>query len=553
MASVELADEQRALDDARQAAADKLASLQTIELMAADDVSQEYMEAVVRGAVEKLSRELTVFGRIDDEEVWRVGLYGVQKDHTPVVIDWRAPFAQSFYQAGFDDPQGLQRRVSYVGSIDELFIEEFTNGQVTGSSPLMAELSRSRGETMKTAVATLQAEQDELVRRDPDESMVIRGGPGTGKTVVGLHRAAWIVYTDQRLLSAELILVIGPTDKYLEYVSSVLPTLGEAKVRQSTLARLLGATSAIGAAIDWPTVLDRFEASLYKREEVMIRRKRVPAEVSIEILDRVAASKLPWRKKRAGVVAGLARFSERPDAQVREAAAELMPPMSAKQAFKRLRNRDVLLRCGVEAEQIDAWLLVEDDGPLRDELKARFEQPPMQYSHVIVDEAQDLTVMQMRAVRRRAKGMTFVGDDAQTSVSGAVGLRAIARELKIEPTELATAYRMSAEIVDWLNDVAQATDLPAVVLIGIRPNGIAVQLNERFDVARKRLDATYDNWRVLSHGDVWSHKGIEYDAVLVDAAAMSPAELYLAASRAAHELVVCNLGPLVSIHDHGTT
>ena len=72
MASVELADEQRALDDARQAAADKLASLQTIELMAADDVSQEYMEAVVRGAVEKLSRELTVFGRIDDEEVWRV-------------------------------------------------------------------------------------------------------------------------------------------------------------------------------------------------------------------------------------------------------------------------------------------------------------------------------------------------------------------------------------------------------------------------------------------------------------------------------------------------
>ena len=112
---------------------------------------------------------------------------------------------------------------------------------------------------------------------------------------------------------------------------------------------------------------------------------------------------------------------------------------------------------------------------------------------------------------------------------------------------------MSAEIVDWLNDVAQATDLPAVVLIGIRPNGIAVQLNERFDVAEKRLDAAYDNWRVLRHGEVWSHKGIEYDAVLVDAADMSPAELYLAASRAAHELVVCNFGPLVSSYDHGTT
>ena len=540
MASVDLASEQRALDEARQAAADKLASLQTIELMAADELSQEYMEAVVRGAVEKLSRELTVFGRIDDEEIWRVGIYGVQKDHTPVVIDWRAPFAQAFYQAKFDDPQGLERRVSYVGAIDELFIEEFTNGQVSGSSPLMAELSRSRGETMKTAVATLQSEQDELVRRDPDEQMVIRGGPGTGKTVVGLHRAAWIVYNDQRLLSAELILVVGPTDRYLEYVSSVLPTLGEAKVRQTTLARLLGPTSPIAAAIDWPTVLDRFEASLYKRESVMIKRQTVPADVAIEILDRVAASKLPWRKKRAGVVAGLARFSGRPDAQVRDAAAELMPPMSAKQAFKRLRNRDVLRKCGLDETQIDAWLQVEDDGPLRDELKARFEQAPMQYSHVIVDEAQDLTVMQMRAVQRRTKGLTFVGDDAQTSVDGAIGLRAIAESLNIEATELTTAYRMSAEIADWLNDLAAATELPAVVLVGIRPNGIAVETNEPFDHAHSRLDAKYDNWRVLRHGDVWSHKGIEYDAVLVDAKDMTAAELYLAASRAAHELVVVN-------------
>jgi len=540
MASVDLASEQRALDEARQAAADKLASLQTIELMAADELSQEYMEAVVRGAVEKLSRELTVFGRIDDEEIWRVGIYGVQKDHTPVVIDWRAPFAQAFYQAKFDDPQGLERRVSYVGAIDELFIEEFTNGQVSGSSPLMAELSRSRGETMKTAVATLQSEQDELVRRDPDEQMVIRGGPGTGKTVVGLHRAAWIVYNDQRLLSAELILVVGPTDRYLEYVSSVLPTLGEAKVRQTTLARLLGPTSPIAAAIDWPTVLDRFEASLYKRESVMIKRQTVPADVAIEILDRVAASKLPWRKKRAGVVAGLARFSGRPDAQVRDAAAELMPPMSAKQALKRLRNRDVLRECGLDETQIDAWLQVEDDGPLRDELKARFEQAPMQYSHVIVDEAQDLTVMQMRAVQRRTKGLTFVGDDAQTSVDGAIGLRAIAESLNIEATELTTAYRMSAEIADWLNDLAAATELPAVVLVGIRPNGIAVETNEPFDDAHSRLDATYDNWRVLRHGDVWSHKGIEYDAVLVDAKDMTAAELYLAASRAAHELVVVN-------------
>ena len=538
MASVELEAEQRALDEARQAAADKLAELQTIELMAADELSQEYMEAVVRGAVEKLSRELTVFGRIDDDEVWRVGIYGVQKDHTPVVIDWRAPFSAAFYQARFEDPLGLSRRVSYVGAIDELFVEEFETGEVSGSSPLMAELSRSRGQTMKTAVATLQSEQDELVRRDPDDVMVIRGGPGTGKTVVGLHRAAWIVYNDQRLLSAELILVVGPTDRYLQYVSSVLPTLGEAKVRQTTLARLLGATSAIGAAIDWPTVLDRFEASLYNRAEVMIRRKRVPGEVSTEILDRVAASRLPWRKKRAGVVAGLTRFSERPEAQVRDAAAELMPPMSAAQAFKRLRNREVLAHCGLTEAEIDQWLAVDDDGPLRDELKARFEQPPMQYSHVIIDEAQDLTQMQMRAVQRRSKGLTFVGDDAQTSVPGAIGLKSIAESLDIDATELTTAYRMSAEIAVWLNELATRTELPAVELVGIRPTGTPVRTEESFASAEARFGEAYDNWRVLRHGDVWTHKGIEYDAVLVDATDMTPAELYLAASRAAHELVV---------------
>lgn len=88
-------------------------------------------------------------------------------------------------------------------------IEEFTRNQVTGSSPLMVELDRSRGNTMKTAVATLQSEQDELVRRSADEVMVLRGGPGTGKTVVGLHRAAWLVYNDRRVLSND-ILIVGP-------------------------------------------------------------------------------------------------------------------------------------------------------------------------------------------------------------------------------------------------------------------------------------------------------------------------------------------------------
>ena len=94
------------------------------------------------------------------------------------MVDWRARFAEGFYQAGFDDPHGLVRRVSYVGCIDDLMIEEFVTGEVSGSSPLMAELSRSRGAEMKAAVATLQSEQDRLVRLDPAARLVLRGGPG---------------------------------------------------------------------------------------------------------------------------------------------------------------------------------------------------------------------------------------------------------------------------------------------------------------------------------------------------------------------------------------
>ena len=104
------------------------------------------------------------------------------------------------------------------------------------------ELARSRGTEMRAAVATLQSEQDKLVRLDPRAKLVLRGGPGTGKTVVGLHRAAWLVYNDTRLTAGK-ILVIGPSDRFLRFVAAVLPTLGEARISQTTFDRLLGPTS----------------------------------------------------------------------------------------------------------------------------------------------------------------------------------------------------------------------------------------------------------------------------------------------------------------------
>ena len=433
---MDIDEERAALERARAAAADKLVALRSKNLVAADALSEEYMQAVVRGAIEKLQNELTVFGRIDDDAPWRIGLYGVEQRGNQLVIDWRAPFAQAFYRATFDDPHELSRRVSYVGSIDELFVEEFATNEVTGSSPLMVELDRGRGDTMKTAVATLQSEQDELVRRDPDARMVLRGGPGTGKTVVGLHRAAWLVYNDRRVLSSD-ILILGPSDRYLQYVASVLPTLGEAKVRQTTFERLIGPTSEIGSSIDWPDVLDRFEASMYSPQPLKIRYKQVSLDDVEAILERVRQSTLPWRDKRKGVESALVRQTGFGAKDVREAVSAVMPACSAAQAWKRLQSPSVLRNLGFDSATIEEWRRVEVDGPLQDELNARFNTNATRYSHVVVDEAQDLTEMQLRSVRRRAVGLTLVGDDAQISQAGAVGLAEIASRLEIEPDIIA--------------------------------------------------------------------------------------------------------------------
>ena len=297
--SSELEQERALLTQARNAVQNRLASLAGIKSGGgADALAGEYIAAVVRGAVEKMQQELVVFGRIDDDDrAWRVGLYGIDEAGDQLVVDWRAPFAQAFYQASIVDPMGLQRRMSYVGAIDDLFIEEFLTGEIRGSSPLMAELSKSRGTQMKAAVATLQSEQDELVRLDPDTKLVIRGGPGTGKTVVGLHRAAWLVYNDTRLTAGQ-ILIIGPSDKFLQYVATVMPTLGEARIKQTTFERLLGPTTIVGSDARWADVLDRYEASLLEPAEMKVGITRLRLPEVTETMQRVSARKLPWKERR---------------------------------------------------------------------------------------------------------------------------------------------------------------------------------------------------------------------------------------------------------------
>ncbi len=538
----ELEEERALLTRARAAVESRLESLSKVSGGGADALAQEYIAAVVSGAIEKLQQDLVVFGRIDDDErPWRVGLYGIDEGGDQLVIDWRARFAQPFYQATNSQPMGLERRISYVGAIEDLFIEEFSTGEIRGSSPLMQELSKSRGTQMKAAVATLQSEQDELVRLDPDRKLVLRGGPGTGKTVVGLHRAAWLVYNDTRLTAGQ-ILVIGPSDKFLQYVATVMPTLGEARIKQTTFERLLGSSTAAGADTRWTEVLDRYEKNLLLPAEVKVGITRIRLPEVTETMARVAARKLPWKERRKTFVQVFANKYDLKVGEVGKAMGSVWPARTATSALKDLKRRTVLESLDAPPDLIETWLADPTDGGVMDEIKARFDGVPAIYGHVIVDEAQDIDEFQLRAIQRRSAGLTLVGDDAQRSSVGGLGLRVAADRLDVEIAELTTAYRMSAEIADWLNDHAAANDIDSVVLVGIRATGVEVVETEGDESVvadyERAFASRWPNTATISSDEVWIHKGVEYDAVVVLTKGMDARQIYLAASRAAHELIL---------------
>ncbi len=203
-----------------------------------------------------------VFGRLDidhpapenppEREVRYVGRLGIRDDdYEPLVIDWRAPAAAPFYRATPVEPLGvLRRRVlrckgsDVVGIEDDLMVAEAPDDLVVvGDGALMAALTRSRGTRMRDIVATIQRHQDEAIRASARGVTEITGGPGTGKTVVALHRAAYLLYSDRRRYEAGGILVVGPSAAYTSYIERVLPSLGEETVTLRSLGDVVDAVS----------------------------------------------------------------------------------------------------------------------------------------------------------------------------------------------------------------------------------------------------------------------------------------------------------------------
>lgn len=215
-------------------------------------------QAARRLAVLDAQHEGLVFGRLDftTEDTRYVGRIGVRNsDYEPLVLDWRAPAAEAFYRATAADPMGVARRRvlrcrndQVVGIEDDLLDDSGrTDLVVIGEGALMASLQRARGHQMRDIVATIQAEQDEAIRAPYQGVTIISGGPGTGKTVVALHRAAFLLYTYRKRLEQGGVLVVGPTDVFMSYIERVLPGLGEDSVRLKSVGDLASDVLGFGS------------------------------------------------------------------------------------------------------------------------------------------------------------------------------------------------------------------------------------------------------------------------------------------------------------------
>lgn len=188
------------------------------------------------------------FGRLDmlrQDDAFYIGRISVTDDDlNNVVVDWRAPVAEPFYRATAIAPMGVARRRHFqthgrrlIGLDDEVFDAEATDDAgftVVGEGALLAALDRERTGRMRDIVATIQSEQDEAIRADLAGVLIVSGGPGTGKTAVALHRAAYLLYTHRQRLASQGVLLVGPSPIFLRYIDEVLPSLGEDEVSLTT-------------------------------------------------------------------------------------------------------------------------------------------------------------------------------------------------------------------------------------------------------------------------------------------------------------------------------
>jgi DNA helicase IV len=459
----------------------------------------------------------------------------------PMVLDWRAPVSRAFYRASARDPQGVavRRRFGFSAGVLTSFEDEHLDrGEELGTASriLTDEIERPRVGPMRDIVATIQPEQDELVRAELDESICVQGAPGTGKTAVGLHRAAYLLYVHRERLRRSGVLVVGPNRAFLAYISAVLPALGEIEVEQSTVEELLSVPA--GAVDSEPAALVKHDArmamvlarALYARigkpvAPIVVSdgsyRWRVSEEALRRVVDDVRREAPPYaigrERVRARVVALLQRQAERRRAEspgepwlrrmgrtkpVVEFLDTVWPAVTPADLVARLLSDEATLAEAAEgildpAEQaairwarpprsarVARWSAA--DAVLLDEAAGLIDRVPS-FGHVVVDEAQDLSAMQCRAIARRSEhgSLTVLGDLAQGTTPWATrnwreSLTHLGKpDARIEA--LTTGFRVPAGVLALANRLVPALGVEVAPAVSLRRDG-ALRVHQVSDV-----------------------------------------------------------------------
>jgi DNA helicase IV len=474
------------------------------------DIAMKKVEEWVdrRLATYERAEQALCFGRIDVDTVEKplyIGRRWVQDDDGVLVVNWQAPAARPFYTATPAVPHGvtLRRRFrldgrTLTGISDEALDGSLGDAAATLDDFLLEELERARDTRMRDIVATIQADQYGLIARGPEPPLVIQGGPGTGKTAVGLHRASYLLFSHRDELRR--VLVVGPNPVFMDYVSHVLPALGEDAVDQRAVEELVE---------DAPvTVSDRPDAERLKadlrlaevvRRAVDLRSEGTPRElvvrldgVFVGVREREVAELLDDARAELGLSAaarerfrmsvlrrfyadygerlgGLAvrAFDEvegalRKDGVLNGFLDAVWPAPKPDQVVRQLlASRERLAEAADGILDADEQALLRRarsgwsaaDLPLLDEARALLRGTDTTYGHVIVDEAQDLTPMQLRMISRRVTGaFTILGDVAQATGPVAYArwdelLRYLPAGEDAEIEELRHAYRVPREIM----------------------------------------------------------------------------------------------------------
>jgi DNA helicase IV len=617
-----------------------------------------------------------VFGRLDhtSSEPIYVGRLGIRdSEFDNLVTDWRAPAAAAFYQATAEDPMDVVRRrvircsgQTVLDVDDDVLIPDAVpeEMQIVGEGALMAALGRSRGEKMRDIVATIQKEQDEVIRAPWRGVTEITGGPGTGKTAVALHRAAYLLYRFRRQLGGAGVLVVGPSGVFTSYIERVLPSMGETNVELRALGQVL---DGLDATRQDPAPLAAIKGSLRMRKVLLRALRDTPPDAPSEMRIVYRGEVLKLNAKELERVRRKVHTQGGPPNRSRVRAAEMLLETLAAKAEehakadgKSIDRAELIYELGERIEfhrflvswwpvlypaQILRWMaderrladagkgllnrteismLAKDladrsrgwsvaDVALLDELRVLIGPEPKrrrsregievnparsatgihrpehydEYSHVVVDESQDLSPMQWRMVGRRGKyaSWTIVGDPVQSSwpdptEAAQARDQAFGQSAARRRFTLRTNYRNSKEIFDLAAKVvaghAEAGELPeAVRTTGIAPDVRMVDpagMEDSVQVAAKELMDTVEgtvgvitamdrvtevqHWlagqadeRLKVVGSLDS-KGLEYDAVvlvepieLITESTTGRRVLYVALTRATQQLTVLASNP----------